>query len=200
MSAAAVMRCSAADEPEDPSPTATPSLTLMQDDDDARETTETLAPPTDRDAKTNPENLKPEHRDAIAPQPDPWDTKFIRDQDSVFAQAVEMVARAGRRMDEERQQRADDETSAAQRHEEQLKQTEQVLAAVKQADQNNTSGWQNTQAQISSFRAELVSQDAELKALRAEIETLKAQLAQLERRLDEKQSHGPARSPTPAAT
>lgn len=56
-------------DPEDDFVTRPPRLKLMPQDQDPREITETLAPPTDREAKTNPENEAPETRAAMPPPP-----------------------------------------------------------------------------------------------------------------------------------
>jgi hypothetical protein len=104
----------------------------MSDNDD-REITDTISPPSDREAKTNPDNLKPseapEHRDAIAPSPS-IPTLNPATADSMFTDAVNKIVdaanviKSGKAEAEaiERQRRADHDA---------------LLAAIQKADDNN---------------------------------------------------------------
>lgn len=150
------------------------------------EITETLAPPTDREAPTNVENETPEPRVAIRPQPaDPWDTSFLRADDSVFSQAVKLVASAGRRMDEEREARRaveEDERSAKRQV---LEQQDKILAAIERADRNGDTNWKATQHQIETWRkvdnAKNAEQDDRLSNLEAKVSKLEADILALVR-------------------
>jgi hypothetical protein len=141
----AVARCSALDDREDDPPHH--YLRAMPENDD-REITETLAPPTDREAPTNPENPRPVHRNAVLPQgaglnpyaqkPDWWDGSFFQ---SIFND-VQGAAEAHRRV------------AAGQ---------DEILAAIQAADRNSNRNYELIRDEIRHLKDSDLKQDQRLK-------------------------------------
>lgn len=199
----AVLRCSALDDEEDSFPTR-PNLRIMPNDDN--ETTDTLAPPTDREVKTNPENEAPEPRNAAPPpalpnpfaEPPPWwEGSFFQATFNKMTAAAEAIAMA----------------NAGQ---------EAILAAVQQADRNQKGSHDIIVGQIASWRtageAKDKAQDEALAELRRDIDANTAEmlaaveaavreavtpfaqkLEKLEQALEELKKNEPTREPQAAA-
>lgn len=167
-------------DPEDDFPT---RAEMPQDQDD-RETTETLVPETDREAPTSPENEAPLPRDAIRPEPaDPWDTAFLRADDSVFSQAVKMVANAGRRMDEERVERKASEDAEQRTQRQMLEQQDAILAAIQRADDNSTRNYELLRDEIRHLKDSDLKQDERLKQGDKRFEKIEESIAALKEEL-----------------
>jgi hypothetical protein len=98
----------------------------MPDNDDSREAAETLAPPTDREAKTNPENEAPEPRQAMNPPP-------VRE--SYFEEAAKEFAGAATELRATRVEIAkgfrDQEAKQVERHAETTANQQLVASAIR---------------------------------------------------------------------
>jgi hypothetical protein len=102
-----------------------PGLYLMPNDDRP----DTIVPPTDREARTNPEASRSPM--TLRPPPtDPWDTSFLNADDAVFSRAVKMLADAARANDESRRERKRFEEA-------QLTGQARIERAIEKADQNS---------------------------------------------------------------
>lgn len=155
------LRCQAMGDPEEPNPAY--SAPPMNDQDDPRETTETLAPPTDREAKTNPENEKPEPRVAVRPPPaDPWDTSFLDQDDSTFSRAVKMIADAARANEAAR---LASEAEAEQRkafQDQHLSLQSEILTCVQRAEQAQDANFKILSRDVRDLKASDIRQDGRL--------------------------------------
>ncbi len=167
---------------------------------DEHEVTDTLAPPTDRDATTQTENPKP-HRDAV--NPPPAHSPSPATADSIFSEAVRQIVEAASDIRAERESRR-------QFEENQIDLQRQTLAAIERADRNGDANWRATQHQIDTWRnvdnAKNAEQDDRIAALEARIATLEgtvlADLGALKRTVEELKANVAARpaQASPTAT
>lgn len=211
MTAARVITMSALNDEEDNPPLQPPRLTLMStpDERDTRNTI-TMPPPSELETKTENEAPDPARVPALRPPPaDEWDTAFLREDDSVFSNAVRMVAKAGRLMAEERQERRSTEDMAASRHAEQLAQGAKIIQAVDRADQNSSRNYELLRVEIGHLKASDLKQDQRLKdgdrrfeEIEQSIVDLKSELVQrlatLEAEIAKAKADGPGPAPTAA--
>lgn len=127
-------------------------LTLMSNDD--HETTTTLAPPTDREAPTNPEaSVAPIQ--ALRPPPQEYDTSFLRQDDSTFSRAVKLIADAARALDADREERRLATAQAQSNH-------NAVIEAIIRADANSTRNYEMVRDEIRHLKDSDLKQDRRL--------------------------------------
>lgn len=136
-------------------------LRAMPDQD--AEHTETLVPPTDREAPTNPENEAPAPRTAIRPQPaDPWDTSFLNQDDSTFSRAVKMIADAAR-ANEAARIASEAAADARKRFEDQQQQMQgEILTCVQRAEKSQEANFKILNHEVQELKASDIRQDGRL--------------------------------------
>ncbi len=194
-------------------------IRLMPNEND-RETSDTMAPPTDREAPTNPANEKPDPRPAIVPPQ--YDTAFLDQHDSVFAQAVKIVASVGNDINRDRVERLRVADEQARAQAELLAQQTKILEAVQKADENSKRNYELLRDEIRHLKDSDLKQDRRLAEgeerfaqIERSIENLKTELLALveratadaaqridalEKQLAEAKADVPApRPPTPSA-
>lgn len=131
---------------------------------------DTIPPDTHREAPTHPlaseRPLKPEGLEQLAerapqtamrpPPANPWDTSFLLQDDNTFSRAVRLIADAARANESARDERRQYELA-------QLSKQDEILEAIRRADQNGTRNYELLRDQIRHLKDSDIKQDERLK-------------------------------------
>ncbi len=139
--------------------------------DDNSRTSQTLAPPpepiTSPTASAGPQAT-------MRPPPKTYDTSFLDQDDSVFSQAVKIVAAAANDINREREERRAYEAGEHETKKTLQEQQQEILAAVQQADRNSSANYQLLAGEMRRLKESDVAQDQKISQLEKNTDRLSA--------------------------
>jgi len=119
----------------------------------------------------------------VRPVPDKYDTSFLKQNDSVFSEAVRIVATAARAIEEEREERREYEMNERETKRMLREQQTEILEAIQQADRNNTANYDMLASGLRLLKQSDVSQDTKISQLEKLPGTLEKAVADLKQEL-----------------
>lgn len=120
----------------------------------------------EKEVKTNPGNPK-------------YDTSFLDQNDSTFAEAVKIVAAAANDINQERRERRAHEESERTTKQMLREQQDAILVAIQNADKNNTANYELLASELKLLKQSDINQDQKIAQLEKLPSTMEERIAAL---------------------